>query len=145
MLLILLIPLALLMVNKTTGTISDCGSAFPIHSLTADPPRIVGQNQTVHLEMVAHFPETVYNGTIVTSVTVNYLPVFTGSNDLCEHFDCPIEAGDQLLNKTFTFPPDIWGRINMRFQLLDQLRRPFLCMDYSIYASGTSKNESAWF
>ena len=143
--LLLLIPFAFLLVNKTTGSFTNCDSAFPVRFLTADPPRIAAQNQTVFLEIAAHFPETVHNGTIATSVSMNYVPVFAGTDDLCRHFDCPIQAGDQLLNKTFTFPQEMWGRVNMRFELLDQYRRPFLCMDYSVYASGTPKNESSWF
>lgn len=143
--LLLLIPFAFLLVNKTTGSFTDCNSAFPIQYLTADPPRIAAQNHSVFLEIAAHFPETIYNGTIVTSVTMNYVPIFTGSDDLCRHFDCPIQAGHQLLNKTFIFPHEMWGRVNMRFELLDHYKRPFLCTDYSVYASGNPTNESKWF
>lgn len=140
--LLLLIPLAALLVK---GSFTNCDSAFPIYFLTADPPRIAAQNQSVYLEIAAQFPEAVHNGTIATSVTMNYVPVFVGTDDLCRHFDCPIQAGHQRLNKSFLFPSEGWGITNMRFELLDHYRRPFLCIDYNVYASGSSKNESRWF
>jgi hypothetical protein len=140
--LLLLIPLAALLVK---GSFTDCNSAFPVQFLTADPPRIVAQNQTVHFEIAAHFPEAIQNGTIETSISLNFIPVFEGTDNLCHQFNCPIQAGNQLLNKTFIFPHDIWGRVSMRFELMDQYRRPFLCIDYNVYASGTPTNESRWF
>lgn len=140
--LLLLIPLAALLVK---GSFTDCNSAFPIQYLTADPPRIVAQNQSVHFEIAAHFPEAIPSGTIETSISLNFISVFAGSDNLCSHFDCPIKAGHQLLKKTFVFPHDIWGRVNVHMELLDHYRRPFLCMDYNVYASGTPTNESRWF
>ena len=126
------------------ASLIDCGSAFPVNHLAVDPPSAVAVNQMVRMHGAFYVPETVLNGTVHTKVSMNFVNVFESTENLCSHVDCPLEAGHQTLNRTAHFPPDLWGRVRMTFQFYDQVKRPFLCLQYNVFATGSANNHTGW-
>jgi hypothetical protein len=135
---------AFLLPPEGVASLIDCGSAFPINHLSVDPPSAVAANQRVNMHASFYVPEMVLNGTVHTKVSMNFVTVFESTENLCTHVDCPLEAGHQTLNRTTTFPSELWGRIRTTFQFYDQVKRPFLCLQYNVYATGTANNHTGW-
>ena len=138
---------AFLAATTTTNTIAsliDCGSAYTVSYLTVDPPSAVAIHQPVKMHGSFYVPEPILNGTVHTKVSMNFVTVFESTENLCTHVDCPLEAGHQTLNRTTTFPSELWGRIRTTFQFYDQVKRPFLCLQYNVYATGTANNHTGW-
>jgi hypothetical protein len=133
-----------LLVPEGVASLLDCGSAFPVNHLVVDPPSAVAANQRVHVLSSFYVPETVLNGTVHTKVSMNFINVFESTENLCTHVTCPLEAGHQTLNRTTQFPSELWGRVRTTFQFYDQVKRPFLCLQYNVYATGTANNHTGW-
>lgn len=133
-----------LLVPGGVASLVDCGSAFPVNHLTIDPPSAVGINQLVRMHGAFYVPETVLNGTVHTKVSMNFVNVFESTENLCTHVTCPLEAGHQSLNRTTHFPPELWGRVRTTFQFYDQVKRPFLCLQYNVFATGSATNYTGW-
>ena len=135
---------AFLLPTEGVASLIDCGSAFPINHLAVDPPYAVAAGQLVNMQASFYIPEAVLNGTVHTKVSMNFVTVFESTENLCTHVACPLEAGHQNLNQTTTFPSELWGRVRTTFQFYDQVKRPFLCLQYNVYATGTPYNHTGW-
>jgi hypothetical protein len=136
---------AFLFPAEGVASLIDCGSAFPINHLAVDPPSAVAAGQRVHMQASFYAPETVLNGTVHTKVSMNFVIVFESTENLCNHIACPLKAGHQSLNRTTIFPPELWGRVYTTLQFYDQARRPFLCLQYNVYATGAPTNHTGWW
>jgi len=133
-----------LLPSEGVASLIDCGSAFPIYHLSVDPPSAVAANQRVSMHGSFYVPETVLNGTVHTKVSMNFVTVFESTENLCHHTSCPLETGHQSLNRTTIFPSALWGRVYTTIQFYDQVKRPFLCLQYNVYATGTTTNHTGW-
>ena len=136
--------LSFLLPHEGVASLIDCGSAFPVNHLAVDPPSAVAANQRVRSLASFYVPETVLNGTVHTKVSMNFVTVFESTENLCTHIACPLEAGHQTLNRSTTFPPELWGRVHTTMQFYDQVKRPFLCLQYNVYATGALTNHTGW-
>jgi hypothetical protein len=134
--------LIFLLPPEGVASLIDCGSAFPIYHLAVDPPSAVAANQRVHMHGSFYVPETVRNGTVHTVVSMNFVTVFESTENLCSHVACPLQVGHQTLNRTTTFLPALWGRVYTTIQFYDQVKRPFLCLQYNVYATGSATNHT---
>ena len=141
------IPLIFLLFFPQGGAASliNCGSAFDIRHLVADPSSIVAANQSVSFHSAFYVPESILNGTVHSYVSMNYVNVFESTEDLCTRtIACPLEMGHRSIHRTFIFPPELWGRIQMTFYLHDQFKRQFMCLQYNVYATGTKENKTGF-
>ena len=140
------IPLIFLLFFPQEGVASliNCGSAFDVRHLVADPSSIAAANQNVTLSSAFYVPESIPNGTVHSYVSMNYIKVFESTEDLCTYIACPLEMGHQSIQRTFVFPPELWGRIQMTFYLHDQFKRQFMCLQYNVYATGTRENKTGF-
>jgi hypothetical protein len=109
--------------------VKDCSagtSEFAVRSLTFSPdPAIRGQNGT--LESVYEVPVTVDAGTARYSCTLNGLPVFDQTDDLCTQTACPILAG---LHDDFSISsvPDTAGKVSCKIVWLSVDGNQLLCI-----------------
>jgi len=127
------------LLTSLDASLIDCGSAFPVNHLAVDPPSAVAANQRVRSLASFYVPETVLNGTVHTKVSMNFVTVFESTENLCTHI-----ASHQTLNRSTTFPPELWGRVHTTMQFYDQVKRPFLCLQYNVYATGALTNHTGW-
>jgi len=109
--------------------VKDCSagaSEFAVRGLTFTPdPAIRGQNGT--LESVYEVPVTVDAGTARYSCTLNGLPVFDQTDDLCTQTACPIHAG---LHDDFSISavPDTAGKVSCKIEWKDTDGNQLLCI-----------------
>jgi hypothetical protein len=109
--------------------VKDCSagaSEFAVRSLTFTPdPAIRGQNGT--LESVYEVPVTVDAGTARYSCSLNGLPVFDQTDDLCTQTACPILAG---LHNDFSISPvpDTAGKVSCKIDWRDMDGNQLLCI-----------------
>jgi len=135
---------AFLLPPEGVASLLDCGSAFPINHMAIDPPSSVAAGQQVYMHSSFYVPETILNGTVHIKVSMNFVTVFEITENLCTHMACPLEAGHQTLNRTTIFPQELWGKVSTTFQFYDQVQRPFLCLQYKVFATGAATNHTGW-
>jgi hypothetical protein len=126
------------------ATLSNCGSAYPVNHLYVDPPFAVAVNQPVHISVSFNASEPILNGTLHTSVYMNYVNVFESTELFNRHLAVPLPIGTHILNRTTSFPADLWGKIQLTFSFYNQLRRRFLCVQYDVIATGSNTNKTGW-
>lgn len=143
----LLISLAFLAatLTNTFASLIDCGSAYRVNYLTVDPPSAVAIHQPVKMHGSFYVPEPILNGTVHTKVSMNFVTVFESTEDLCTYSSCPVAPGHQAFNRTTIWPSNLWGRIYTTMEFYDQFRRPFLCLQYNVFATGQATNDTGWF
>lgn len=134
-------------------TLKDCSagnSFFKIKSLDFTPVNPVrGQNGTLHT--LYEVPMTITAGTTKYSCTLNGLPVFSETYDLCSQTACPITGGTHDDYSTSAVP-DTSGKISCTIDWRDTAGSQLLCiqMVFSLSLSGKllrgqpSGNFSSW-
>ena len=106
--------LAFAMFHATDANIKDCSSAnslfdFTDLALKPDPP-VPGQQ----VAMTVRFTNpggTVDNGTVTTSVTLNFVPFTPSVEPLCTNTKCPIVNGLNDRSTIGTTPTSIQGKV----------------------------------
>jgi uncharacterized membrane protein YgcG len=113
----------------TSVTLKDCSagnSFFKIKSLDFTPVAPVpGQNGTLHT--LYDVPMTVSAGTTKYSCTLNGLPVFSESYDLCSQTACPITGGTHDDYSTSAVP-DTTGKVSCTIDWRDTAGTQLLCI-----------------
>jgi hypothetical protein len=113
----------------TSVTLKDCSagnSFFKIKSLDFTPVAPVpGQNGTLHT--LYEVPMTVSAGKAKYSCTLNGLPVFSESYDLCSQTACPITGGTHDDYST-TAVPDTTGKVSCTIDWRDTAGTQLLCV-----------------
>ncbi len=116
-------------VCATSVTLKDCSagnSFFKIKSLDFTPVAPVpGQNGTLHT--LYDVPMTVSAGTTKYSCTLNGLPVFSESYDLCSQTACPITGGTHDDYSTSAVP-DTTGKVSCTIDWRDTAGTQLLCI-----------------
>lgn len=113
--------------------VKDCSSGnseFAIHGLWFTPdPAIRGQNGT--LESVYEVPVTVKAGTARYSCSLNGLPVFDQTDNLCTQTACPILAG---IHDDFSISsiPDTSGKLSCKIDWRDSDGTQLLCIQMTL-------------
>ena len=126
------------------ATLTNCGSAYPVNHLYVDPPFAVAVNQPVHISVSFNALEPILNGTLHTSVHMNYINVFESTELFNRHLAIPLPVGPHVINRTTSFPPDLWGKIQLTFSFYNQEQRRFLCVQYDVIATGSNTNKTGW-
>ena len=121
--------------------VKDCSSGtseFTVRHLSFSPdPAIRGQNGT--LESVYEVPVAVEAGTSRYSCTLNSLPVYDETFDLCSQTACPIEPGvhDDF---SITEVPDTAGKVSCKIDWRDPAGTQLLCIQMILQLSAEEAN-----
>jgi hypothetical protein len=96
-----------------TGLIKDCDTASRFRptelAVSPDPP-VRGQPVVMTVKFDNPGP-VVDDGTVTTSVTLNYIPFQPSSEPLCQNTACPIPSGAADRSTSSTWPSNVNGRI----------------------------------
>ena len=116
----------------SVGKIVDCSSStskFSIQSLEfhPDPPT---KNQNATITMIYDAPVLVDNGKVDYSITLNGLPVYSETSDLCTQTACPINIGTHNETSVFLWP-DVSGKVVAKTVWKDESGAELLCFQTS--------------
>lgn len=131
----------------STVTVSDCSkgtSVFKVKSLDFSPVNAIpGQNGTLH--SLYDVSVAVDAGTSKYSCTLNGLPVYSETFDLCTQTACPITAGTHDDYSTSQVP-DSNGKVKCTIDWRDTANKQLLCIDMVILYSlrRISKNTTVY-
>lgn len=113
------------------ASVKSCGSAsskFQVQTvyLKPDPPV---RGQPVELTVTFTNPgESIADGKVDTSVSINYIPFPSQTTPLCEYTECPILTGSQIRSSQTTWPDNISGRISSKMVWKDSSDNELLCI-----------------
>lgn len=132
--------LSLLAIPFVSGNIRDCGkesTLFKITELSQSPidKIIPGQNLTLTLKY--DVPHEITAGTVETSVSLNFIPVGSSTEDLCSTISCPIESGIHDGSTWTSFPTGISGTLVSKVNWYDENKNNLLCIESTIKASSS--------
>jgi hypothetical protein len=128
-------------------TVKDCssgGSVFKVVSLSFSPDTPVGgQNGTLH--SVYTVPEGITGGTTKYSCSLNGLPVYSETVDLCSQTACPIGVGTHDDYSTSAVPA-VSGKVSCTIDWRSTDNRRLLCiqtiMNVAAAAFGTEEKKN---
>lgn len=120
------------LIAGSVGKITDCSSSsskFSIQSLDfyPDPPT---RNQNATITMIYDAPVLVDNGKVDYSITLNGLPVYSESTELCTQTTCPINIGTHNETSIFLWP-DVSGKVVAKTVWKDGSGAELLCFQTS--------------
>lgn len=96
-----------------TGLIKDCDTASRFRptelAVSPDPP-VRGQPVTMTVKF-DNPGSVVDDGTVTTSVTLNFIPFQPSSEPLCQNTACPIPSGAADRSTSSTWPDTVSGRV----------------------------------
>ena len=120
------------LITGSVGKITDCSSSsskFHIQSLEfyPDPPT---RNQNATITMIYDAPILVDNGKVDYSITLNGLPVYSESTELCTQTTCPINIGTHNETSVFLWP-DVSGKVVAKTVWKDEAGAELLCFQTS--------------
>lgn len=109
-----LVPLLFAILGVAQGSIKDCSSGASTLQLTdlalsPDPP-VLGQP----LDMTVKFNnpgEEIVDGTVTTSVTLNFIPFQPTVEALCTNTQCPLVSGANDRSTSSVWPDNVSGSI----------------------------------
>lgn len=105
--------LAALLLTSTAAYISDCDTTSIFRptelALSPDPPAL-GQPVTMTVKFDNPGP-VVTDGTVTTSVTLNFIPFAPSEEPLCDNTACPIVTGANDRSTTSTWPDNVQGTV----------------------------------
>jgi hypothetical protein len=102
----------------TSATIKNCNtsSLFQITQLALVPdPPVAGES--VAMQLVFTNPGApIDNGTVLSTVTLNYVPFPTSVSLLCENTACPISTGSQDRSTKSVWPSSVTGHVTTKLE-----------------------------
>lgn len=112
------------------ATISDCDPASRFRptelAVTPDPPVA---NQPVSMTVKFDNPGTeVTDGTVTTSVTMNFIPFQPSEEPLCQNTACPITQGANDRSTSSTWPSNVNGLIVTKSEWVGVDGESLLCV-----------------
>jgi hypothetical protein len=118
--------------SNSLAVIKDCDPSSVFRptqlALSPDPP-IPGKPVRLTLIFDNTGPE-ITDGTVSTSLSVNYIPVSPSSGPLCENTACPIVPGANDRSTETTFP-SVTGLIHSKVTWKGPQGQSLLCIDTS--------------
>jgi hypothetical protein len=118
---------------STSASIKNCdeSSLFKITelALTPDPPV---RNSPVALTLVFDNPDKeITDGTVTTSLSLNYIPITPMVEPLCHNTECPITLGLNNRSTDAAFP-DVTGILKSKVVWTNMDGETLLCIDMSL-------------
>jgi hypothetical protein len=135
----------LFVLATAAATFDSCKKGIlSITNLEADPPNVVAAGQPVMMRVSFTVPEGLWipDVTLKVATKLNFLPVDSWEESLCSYVRCPLRAGAQELIVMEPFPTGIWGRVTAELTAVNASGTPLLCTRWSVWATGTDKNET---
>jgi hypothetical protein len=115
--------------GQNSVTLKDCsvsGSAFTIEGLTFDPSiPVSGQNGT--LTTVYTVPSAIDGGKAHYSCSLNGLPVYDETVDLCSQTKCPVLVGEHV-DTSISAVPSTSGKIDCKISWTGMASQPLMCI-----------------
>lgn len=111
--------------------IEDCGngaSKFELTKLTLSPdPPIRGE--TLNMDVVFDNPnEDIYDGTVTTTLSLNFIPFQPKTEPLCQSTICPLVAGSNDRSTHSIWPETVSGAISSKIVWKDSDENLLLCI-----------------
>lgn len=128
-------------IAAATGLIKDCDttSRFRPTELAVSPdPPVRGQPVAMTVKFDNPGP-VVDDGTVTTSITLNYIPFQPSSEPLCQNTACPIPTGAVDRSTSSTWPDTVSGRIVTKSVWTGSDGESLLCVQSS-FSVATSTN-----
>lgn len=127
------------------ATISDCDSASRFRptelAVTPDPPVA---NQPISMTVKFDNPGAVVtDGTVTTSVTLNFIPFQPSEEPLCTNTACPIPSGPVDRSTSSTWPDGVSGTVISKSVWTGVDGESLLCVQTKFAVSGTRLRGSA--
>jgi hypothetical protein len=106
-----------------------CGGAFEDIEATIYPSDTLAVGDNAYLYLKYSVPDSVSNGTVVTSLNFNGVPYPDTTSVLCNEKDvsCPINQGTYSFNNSFSVP-NIEGSIHTKIHWISDTNVLLLCL-----------------
>jgi hypothetical protein len=125
----------------STSSVSNCGKnpLFTITSLTLTPSTTAKTNENVSLGLTYTSPTTIQNGTVVTSITYNFIPFSPSTALLCASAPCPLVPGEHDGSSWYLMPSGLAGTIVTMIEWYSDTGLELLCIKMTLKAKALSK------
>jgi len=98
-------------------------------ALTPDPPT---PGNPFIMTLVFNNPdEPISNGTSTSTLSINYVPLPTSTNVLCNDTTCPIPTGKTDQSTKSVWPSTVTGYVNGKMKWYDETGNQLLCVHTS--------------
>jgi len=126
------------------ASISDCGFGKSVFQLTELAFTPSNPSPGVDTQMTVKFtnpgPE-ITDGTVVTSLSWNYIPFDPTTEALCSNTQCPLVSGDN--DRSTSSPwPDITGLVSSHIEWTDTSGALLLCIDLDVTTAYTNTTKN---
>lgn len=127
-----------------SSSVSDCGKnpLFTITQLTLNPSTSAKPNENVTLGLTYTSPTTIQNGTVVTSVTYNFVPFSPSTALLCTSAPCPILPGTYDGSSWYLMPSGLSGTIVTTIQWYSDTGLELLCIKMTLKAAAVASRKN---
>jgi hypothetical protein len=132
----------------TTASITDCDPTSVFRPtelrLVPDPP-VRGRPVTMTVKFDNPGDE-ITDGEVVTSISLNGLPLNPSTGPLCDSTACPLISGPNDRTATSTWPDTVSGKIVTKSQWFGPAGESLLCVQTSVKvaATETKKLRGSW-
>jgi hypothetical protein len=134
--------LTLLGLHTAEASIKNCGnegSQLQITELKLVPdPPIRGKPFELVLK-TNNNGANINQGTITTSLSLNFIPFAPSITPLCDDINCPIASGFNDFSKTATWPDTVTGAISSKVVWKDSSNTDLLCVQINTKVINTNK------
>jgi hypothetical protein len=138
-----LLLLGVLATGLSTVSVKDCSSGtsvFRVNALSFAPDSpIGGQNGTLH--SVYTVPDEYNAGTARYSCSINGLPVYDESFELCSQTSCPITVGTHD-DYSISEVPDVSGKVSCKIEWTDLSHNQLLCIQTVMILTSISEKKN---
>jgi hypothetical protein len=103
------------------SAIKNCNtsSLFQITDLALVPdPPVAGESVAMQLQFT-NPGAPVDNGTVMSTITLNYVPFPTSISPLCNNTDCPIPSGSQDRSTKSVWPSSVTGHVTTKLEWMN--------------------------
>jgi hypothetical protein len=126
-------------VAAAAASITDCDPSSVFRptelSLVPDPP-VRGQPVVMTVKFTNPGPE-ITDGKVVTSISLNGLPLTPSTEALCENTQCPLVSGANDRTATSTWPDSVSGKVVSKSQWFGPAGQSLLCIQTNVRVSAT--------
>ena len=130
--------LSFLAIPFVSANVRDCGketTLFKITELSQSPIDKIKAGENLTLTLKYEVPYEITAGTVETSVSLNFIPVGSSTEDLCTTVACPLESGIHDGSTWASFPSGVSGTLVSKVNWYDEHHNNLLCIESTIKAT----------
>jgi hypothetical protein len=131
----------LALLGAAAAAITDCDTSSVFRptelSLVPDPP-VRGQTVLMTVKFNNPGPE-ITDGKVVTSITLNGLPLTPSTDSLCANTQCPLVIGPNDRTATSTWPTTVSGKVVSKSQWFSPAGQSLLCVQTNVRVATTGE------